>query len=962
MKQSTFSAEMANSIQNLWQRYSQSLRLLLVMLLTLTASTAWGADVVYKTAKFGSSYNSGKISSYTSSWYSTYDDFRVDIVNANNNNNGWSYIKMGSKNAASTGSITTNAKIDAAITKVSLKIDAITANNITSITLKTATSSNGTYTSVGTFSKTTGTQTVTLTSPTANLFYKIEVVCTKGSSNGLIQISQVDYYKADAVSCTTNPTVSAGSYSSVTSTTATVSCSGGITSLGSAGCSITSYGFVYGTTADPTISNTKVQVGTTYTTTGTSFSKGLTGLTANTTYYVRPYATNGNGTAYGTQTSFKTLELPKYTVTLVPGSGSVPSTTLTETSAGAGVTLTTPTLDCGDWEFAGWAKASVGTEITEEPTLIPAGAYPLTSDITLYAVYQRTEETEGNGGGTEVTKSVSIFDYATAHSWSNATKYESVTIDENITATASSNGSNTGKYYNSGTNWRFYQNESPKLTISAATGCTITKVKVTYSVDNTGVLTYGGTNVNSGTATNINATSATFGVGNTGSATNGQVRITAIEVTYTTSGGGSTTTTYYHSTPECGTPCIDAVNVMKGTPSNGSFTMVSGYQSTCNGTVKVTLSDIEPAAGYQFSEITQSGVDAAKVTIDNTAKTVTYAQNTSGTSTINVTFIKIPTYTVTWMVNGEKLISGVGGDTFTTNITGGNSILDLPDEPAAPAGCSDKVFVGWTTKPIDSEVDTPPSELFDVLGDFPAVTKNATYYAVWADEIPGSGGDDVNDVLNREWTGVSGTSYTDWSGKKLASSAVYAGNSAVGNSSIQLRSDKNNSGIITTTSGGKIKKVVVSWNGSTSSNRALQIYGKNTPYELSSDLYDDETKGELLGEIHYGVNNSTDVTGDYSYIGLRSASGAMYLDWIQITWATGTPTTYTAYTTLCDNTKAMVTYDLNGGTGAICESQKVMKGVEFALCNQTPTKTGYNFTGWLSIISSPLNLCLTSTV
>ena len=57
-------------------------------------------------------------------------------------------------------------------------------------------------------------------------------------------------------------------------------------------------------------------------------------------------------------------------------------------------------------------------------------------------------------------------------------------------------------------------------------------------------------------------------------------------------------------------------------------------------------------------------------------------------------------------------------------------------------------------------------------------------------------------------------------------------------------------------------------------------------------------------------------------------------------------TQYSAYTTLCDNTKATVNYDLNGGTGEICESQKVTKGVEFTLCNQTPTKTGYNFTGW----------------
>jgi uncharacterized protein (TIGR02145 family) len=38
------------------------------------------------------------------------------------------------------------------------------------------------------------------------------------------------------------------------------------------------------------------------------FSSSLTGLTANTTYYVRAYATTSKGTGYGNEVSFKTLE------------------------------------------------------------------------------------------------------------------------------------------------------------------------------------------------------------------------------------------------------------------------------------------------------------------------------------------------------------------------------------------------------------------------------------------------------------------------------------------------------------------------------------------------------------------------------------------------------------------------------------------------------------------------------
>lgn len=169
---------------------------------------------------------------------------------------------------------------------------------------------------------------------TVNIYLRYEVVAA-GYYSGSLNI----YNNRDGATlvipisitanspCSTNPTVTAGSNSNVLSTSATVSCASGISSIGSAGCSITSYGFVYGKSADPTTSNSVAEAGTTYTTTGTSFSKGLTGLDANTTYYVRPYATNGNGTAYGTQTSFTTKQ--QYTISYNNngGSGTISSQT-----------------------------------------------------------------------------------------------------------------------------------------------------------------------------------------------------------------------------------------------------------------------------------------------------------------------------------------------------------------------------------------------------------------------------------------------------------------------------------------------------------------------------------------------------------------------------------------------------------------------------------------------------------
>ena len=143
----------------------------------------------------------------------------------------------------------------------------------------------------------------------------------------------------------------------------------------------------------------------------------------------------------------------------------------------------------------------------------------------------------------------------------------------------------------------------------------------------------------------------------------------------------------------------------------------------------------------------------------------------------------------------------------------------------------------------------------------------------------------VTDVINRAFTGVTGTSYTDWSDKTGASGAIYAGNSAGGNDAVQFRSNNNNSGIVTTASGGHATKVTVKWNSNTASGRTLNVYGKNTAYSAASDLYNSDNQGTLLGTIVNGTSTSLEISGNYTFIGLRSNKDAMYLDEIQIDWS-----------------------------------------------------------------------------
>jgi uncharacterized protein (TIGR02145 family) len=86
--------------------------------------------------------------------------------------------------------------------------------------------------------------------------------------------------------------------------------SGGVVS-DDGGSEVTDRGVCWDTSPNPTISSNKTSNGKS---TG-SFTSSITGLTANTKYYVRAYATNSVGTAYGNEISFISGEAMTATVT-----------------------------------------------------------------------------------------------------------------------------------------------------------------------------------------------------------------------------------------------------------------------------------------------------------------------------------------------------------------------------------------------------------------------------------------------------------------------------------------------------------------------------------------------------------------------------------------------------------------------------------------------------------------------
>ncbi len=152
--------------------------------------------------------------------------------------------------------------------------------------------------------------------------------------------------------------------------------------------------------------------------------------------------------------------------------------------------------------------------------------------------------------------------------------------------------------------------------------------------------------------------------------------------------------------------------------------------------------------------------------------------------------------------------------------------------------------------------------------------------------VCGSGLSQVTDVLTANDFPATGYSqYVEFTNVQIKSSAIYAGETANDNGTIQLTTagDPAKRGIVSTVSGGNITKVKLVW-GDTAKDKALNIYGQKIPYTTSKDLYEKKTDGDLLGDITCGKTTELVLDGTYQYIGLRAKDGVIYIKSIEITY------------------------------------------------------------------------------
>ena len=185
----------------------------------------------------------------------------------------------------------------------------------------------------------------------------------------------------------------------VTEITETTAVTGGeVTSDG--GATVTERGVVYSTSQNPTTSSSKIVNGS-----GVgSFICNLSNLKPNTTYYVRAYAKNSKGTAYGTQVAFTTLQIYPPTLTTTE------ATEVTETTAVVGGNVT----DDG------------GANVTERGVVYSTSPNPTTSN---------SKVTSGSGLGAFVCNLTNLKSSTTYYARAYAKNTKGTSYGEQVTFT-----------------------------------------------------------------------------------------------------------------------------------------------------------------------------------------------------------------------------------------------------------------------------------------------------------------------------------------------------------------------------------------------------------------------------------------------------------------------------------------------------------------------------------------------
>ena len=512
----------------------------------------------------------------------------------------------------------------------------------------------------------TGSFASNLTDLTPNTLYHVRAYATNKA--GTAYGNEVTFTSIPIVVPTLETTVA----TSITITSAVTG--GNITADGNA--PVTARGICWATTTGPTITNDKTSDGT-----GTGiFVSNLTGLQSGVIYYIRAYATNSAGTAYGNELTFTTT-----TPLGAPTIG-----TATKGNAQATVTFTAPANDGGS-SITGYTVTSSPGGITATGTASPITVTGLTNG-TAYTFTVVATNANGNSLPSSSSNSVTPSTVPGAPTIGTATKG---IAQATVTFTAPANNGGlaiTGYTVTSSPGGFTATGTSSPLTVTGLSNGTA----YTFTV----IATNANGNSPASSASNSVTPSAGPGTPTIGTATKGNAQAT-VTFTAPASDGGSPITGYTVTSNPGG---------FTGTGTSSPITVTGLTNGTAyTFTVFATNASGNSAPSSASNSVIPSTVPGAPTigtaTKGNTQATVTFTAPASngGSAITGYTVTSNPggftaagttsPLTVTGLTNGTAY-------TFTVTATNanGNSLPSSASNSVTPSTVPGAPTIGTATK------------------------------------------------------------------------------------------------------------------------------------------------------------------------------------------------------------------------------------------------------------------------
>lgn len=375
---------------------------MLLLLMMVGVSSVWAEEADYTLTP-----SAGTNNSYASNCDVTIEGITWNIT-GNAQQVPW---RLGGKSITNTDRVVySKTAYTSAVSKIDLTVGA--ASSITVNSLKLVYSNNADFSNSSEISKTfSANSTISFEADfPANAYYKFVFnVTVSGSNNKYVEFSKVEFFNATGGGATP-----ATAYTVTFNAGSNGSCSTSSLTEASAGAGVT--------LPDVTANTGYVFKGWATTSGATTANAGVSGANYKPSSDCILYAVYGN----------------LYTVTLGDN-----FTELAQETEDGDVTL--PTREGNStYTFAGWSTTNNTEETTTAPTIIAAGNYKPTENVTLYPVYKRVEGEEGY----ILSETVSGTTYYMKHDCSGTiTKAEAETFSWNASTGLLTYASGSGTYY-----------------------------------------------------------------------------------------------------------------------------------------------------------------------------------------------------------------------------------------------------------------------------------------------------------------------------------------------------------------------------------------------------------------------------------------------------------------------------------------------------------------------------------